>query len=137
MDAERRTRLEAEARHLYRRLFGGEATAEVAQRYVEAHERFSFVETEPELALVRAVVQRGLNVEAVEYVLRLRHKDNVLSRKVAVLHYLAECRPELFGLFLNTRPGLARGACSLLLALARVPLLYLVGRFQARRHGLA
>jgi hypothetical protein len=83
------------------------------------------------------VVERGLDVEAVECALRLAGGPHLLTRKLEVLLALVEVRAPYRPLFANERPGLARGLLRLARAAARAARLLAKGGRLVRRHGLA
>lgn len=129
--------LRAEAEYLYRAFFRADPPPGFAERYAGAHEAWGLRETREQRAALDALVQGGLNAEALEYVLRLRDRDNFLTRKVAVVHYLAECAPDTLGDFtLREDMGLMAWA-ALARAAWRALWCYVAGSRTARRLGLA
>jgi hypothetical protein len=87
---------------VFHRAFFGEAADEVTmQRYEAANQRYLSDNTRREAAAVARVVARHLDVEAVELALRLRNHNNLLSKKVRILFYLAEVRARYVPFFVN------------------------------------
>ena len=92
--------LEREGGIIYRALLGKDPAAVLVERYAEANLRKFGEEKSMEL---RRLVERGVDIEALEFAWRLRDPLNLLTGKVHVMIYLAEARPENFPLFFNTR----------------------------------
>jgi hypothetical protein len=130
--AESTVELESEARHLHRAFFRNDPPAEVVGRYVAANAAHG----EPSGGLVERVVALRLDAEAVELALRLRQGPTALTRKIQILFYLLEVRPEYFGFFVGEAEGQGRAAWGVLLSLLRTAGKYLKGAYLVRRHGL-
>jgi hypothetical protein len=123
-----------EARHLHACLFARPIDPAVVARYEAAHRQ---LQLEGEAAAETAtVVSRRLDAEAVEFALRRRGAGRDLTRKMQVLCYLAEVRPEYLGEFVNLRPSRAGAAAALAAATLRSSWKLLKGRYLVRRHGL-
>ena len=137
MEGPRVKRLQQEACYLYPFFFGCCPDPQVIKRYVLAHAHFKIDEADAECKVMETLMKQRLNAEAVEFLLRLRNRENSLTRKVAVLHYIAECRPELHALFVNERPGFLRGLFEVFGGMLRTVLLFVVGYIQVKRFGLA
>lgn len=129
--------LQREARYLYSYFFDRCPDIDTMERYVAAHLHFDFVESESDRSLIDNILSYQLHPEAIEYVLRLRNHDNTLTRKVAILHYIAECKSENHATFINCNPGLLRGCTDILKALLRVPYLLIRGFYQVKKYGLS
>jgi len=90
----------------------------------------------PGCPVVAKVVARKLDAEAVEFALRRRGKGRELARKMQILCYLVEVRPEYLERFVNSetsrrRAWAAVGGATLLSAWT-----LLKGEYLIRRHGL-
>ena len=127
-------RLADEARYLHRCLFRVSADELTIERYKAAHKKL-FANEPPSLATSR-VIERGLDAEAVEFALRRRRRGVDLTRKLAMLCYLAEVRKEHLGRFINQRNS--RFGASTEIAGAMVCTLWKLakGEYVIRRHGL-
>ena len=95
--------LQKEAEFLHFAIFGRSAPEALRSAYVSAN-HFLFREPNKYLDVkVEAIVTRSIDIEAVEFALRRRTPDNVLSKKFLILCYLAEARSDHFEDFVNDR----------------------------------
>jgi hypothetical protein len=95
-----------EAEVFHRALFPGTAMpADLEARYLQARDRF-FANDEA-AALVAHVVENGLDVEALEYALRVRRGTNGLTRRFQVMLSLCEVRSAYDGRFVQHRAARA------------------------------
>ncbi len=126
-----------EAEWLYGVFFSAPAPERIAVRYIEAHERFELRDQE----LTRRVMDLSLaglvNAEAVELALRLADRRNSFTRKVEIIHFLAECLPENFSSFSESRDRPLWAWIGLAGAGLRSVLFRLRGGRAVRRYGLA
>lgn len=102
-DEIRRCELHREAHYLYRCFFNGSPDVVLKDRYARAHERYCIKENNMERRIMYDLQSLHLDAEAVEYVLRLKNRGNILTRKVEILHFLAECEPSRSGDFFNSQ----------------------------------
>ena len=126
--------LAEEAKYLHAALFGGEADALTVARYEAAHARLFAGDTPSET--MATVIERRLDVEAVEFALRRRESGVELTRKVRILCYFAEARAAHLAEFVNLEPSRTRAWTALAAALLRVPWKLAKGEYAIRRHGL-
>jgi hypothetical protein len=124
--------LRAEARWLYGAIFGGQPSHDIENAYVSAHSFFCRADNAS--PLVRTVVQRRLDVEAIE--LALRHRNPVLTRKCRMLVYLAESAPADYPRFVSTKPLPVLAWVLLAGAAAGAAIKLLKGRWLVWRHRL-
>ncbi len=111
-------RLAREAEYFHWRFFRRPAPAQVVERYVAAN-RLCFPETDDRARrMLEQIVDRRLDVEAVELYLRWRRGDRLLTRKIQILFYLVEVRAAYYADFVNRKPGLARALAALLAGVA-------------------
>jgi hypothetical protein len=90
-----------EANHLHRALFGGHAPDQVRRQYVEAIHGATVSDS---LRLdLRQLIERGVDLEALELALRRVRPLNPLTQRFRVISYLAEVRPENYGRFVTER----------------------------------
>jgi hypothetical protein len=106
-----------EANHLYRALFGCHAPDEVRRQYVEAIHGAT-VSDSPRLDL-RQLIERGVDLEALEFALRRVRFLNPLTQRFRVISYLAEVRPENYGRFVTEHRQFFAGWLTLAMHLIR------------------
>jgi len=96
---EERLRLEVE--FFYRRIFDSPLPEEVREKYVAAN--LMLCNSRVNLSAIRLdlIMQRSLDVEALEFVLRRRNPQNILTIKLLIIHYLTEARSSYFDFFVN------------------------------------
>jgi hypothetical protein len=94
-------RLRVEANHIHRALFGHDAPEEVQRQYASALEAAPLADWPP-INLER-LIERGVDLEALELALRRSRRRNALTQRFQVLCYLAEVRPDNIGRFVNER----------------------------------
>ena len=95
-----------EARYLHAALFRQPLDAATAERYADAHHTLFPEPAQTEL--MRRVLARSLDAQAVEAALRHKYGANVLTRKLQVLCYIVEVQPPYEQDFLNRRASKAR-----------------------------
>ncbi len=132
----RRCELHREARYLYRCFFNDSADVVLLDRYARAHERYGIKENKMERRIMYKLQSLHLDAEAVEYVLRLKDRGNILTRKVAILHFLAECEPTRSGDFFNSQDVGPRVCLYLFGLLGHTVRCFVKGRILVRRYGL-
>ena len=108
--------LEREAEYLHSQFFKRPVAAIVVARYVAANQLCFPDLNEETCRILEAIVNRGLDAEAVELYLRLVRQNRVLTRKIQVLFYLVEVRADHYGEFVNQRPGLVHALLELFAA---------------------
>jgi SAM-dependent methyltransferase len=133
----RRRELHREAQYLYSSFFCDSADVVLRDRYARAHERYGIRENQVERRMMYKLQSLHLDAEAVEYFLRLKDRGNILTRKVEILHFLAECEPPRSGDFFNSRNVGPRAWLYLFGALGRTVRCFVKGRILVRRYGLA
>jgi len=125
-----------EGRYLHRALFGSEAPEEVVERYVRAHDVLPAACAEGARNILDRIVSNRLDPEAIEYVLRLRKRNPVLTQKLQVLFYLVEVRSAYYARFVNERPGTVRALCGMFAGLLFSAGKFVKGSYLVRRYGL-
>lgn len=131
MDAQdTRTRLHQEAAILYRALFGRDLPPVVGDRYARAIGAAGLADDGTEIADWHA---RGLDIEALEYALRIRARDNGLSRRVLIMTYLGEVRRENVDWFIDRKGGFVVAWASLAYHAMRSIYLVVKGTLLVRR----
>ena len=126
--------LAAEARYLHACLFRRPADELTVARYEAAHRRwFAGEETSP---LVRRILDRRLDAEAIEFALRRRGRGQELTRKLLIVCYLAEARAEYMGEFVQLQHSPARAWAGLAGATLDAAWKLVMGEYALVRHGL-
>jgi len=119
--------LAREAVLLHQAVFGFAAPKEVVSQYVDA------VSRHPDDARVAVDMVRIadllLDAEAIEIALRLRSRQNSLTRKFHVMCYLCETRPEYYRRFVCEDTRFVRGFLSLAFHTFRTAYKLLKGRY--------
>lgn len=129
------TELEQEARYLHSIFFRKPLPDTVVARYVAAN-RLCFPELSiADAAMIRKIVSRSMDAEAVELVLRWRKSGSVLTRKIQILFYLVEVRAEYYSDFVNQKPGWGRAILKLTAAAVWSLWKFAKGTLLVRRHG--
>lgn len=136
-ESARRCELNAEADYLHRCFFGEPADEILMDRYAGAHDRYGIKEGQQCLRLMKIVITHCLDAEAVEYALRLKNRNNILTRKVEILHFLAECQPRRSKDFFNDKDMGPKVWLDIIRALVDTLRYFIVGRRLVRRYGLA
>lgn len=107
--------LHREAEFFHEKIFGWPIPEEIRAGYVAANR--ILLKNTRNLSNVRIelIVQRSMDVEAIEFALRRRTPQNLLTKKLLILCYLAESRSDYFATFVNEqhRPFRAFFALSL------------------------
>lgn len=119
-------RLRTEARRLHRALFGHDAPEDVQGQYASALQTAPLAEY-PRCDLGR-LIERGIDLEALELALRRRTPANALTQRFHALCYLVEVRPEYYARFVNEPSRFASGVLTLALQAARSVYKLLKGR---------
>jgi len=121
-----------EAMHLHWVFFRKDPPTVLLERYVAAHDAWN----ETPGLLVERVVSLGLDAEAVEFALRIRSGPNALTRKIRILFYLLEPRPEYFGCFIGDGESWSFAVGGIIRSLLHSAVKYVKGEYLVRRHGL-
>lgn len=129
--------LEQEALYLYRVFFGATIDQTTLDRYIQAHRHFCLTHDATASRLMTTLLRNDLDAEAVEYVLRLKSRDNILTRKVEIIHYLAECRQSRSSDFFPVDDKDRFVWPGIFLALFRSARCFIHGHYLVRKHKLA
>lgn len=133
--SETRTRLQAEGVYLHRAVFGFEPAAEIVERYAAANIQ-CLGKLAHEQYRVDRIIERKLDVEAVECAMRHRDPGNLLTCKLQVLLYLVEVRRGYYRLFFNEKSTPIAGKVRICLAVIRSAYKIVKGHVLIRRHKL-
>jgi hypothetical protein len=109
--------LRTEARALHRALFRSDPPEQIVARYVAAHSAGLGACSPAESAWLDSAVRAGVDLSALEFVLRRRNRKHVLVRKFHMMAYIAEGSAGYAPAFLNDEPRRARAFVELAFAL--------------------
>jgi hypothetical protein len=129
-----------EGAYLSRRVFGVEPPPQLLERYVRANHTLlgegRTTESSPLAQALRHMVSARLDVEALEFALRLRQRSNLVTQKVHLLSYLIETHAVFSSRYLNDRNRRVRGYVLLALHTIRGFWKYARGRRLMKRLGI-
>jgi len=92
--------LKKEVLYLYNFIFNKNPTTKVINEYINAH--LSLFKDNPiTIQKIELIEKKKLDIESIEYYLRLTNKSNMLSIKFHILLYIAETKATNFYLFYN------------------------------------
>jgi hypothetical protein len=104
------------------------------ERYVQAHQ-FYCIQSKPEQDLaLEKILKLGLDVESIEYA--TRGSKTVLSKKLALVLYLAEIEPGNYERYINNNSSWILGMMRLSMACGSAPWKMVKGRYLVWRYGL-
>jgi hypothetical protein len=128
---------EAEARLIYRALFGRHIPPLLMQRFLPVIERLNATAGPAELAEYYRAIEAQADLEALELAGRLTGRLPLLTRKVQAMVALAETLPENQPLYVNQRSSFVAGASAMAWAAAHTAIQAAKGLWLLRggRHG--
>ena len=96
--------LSRQADFLHEKIFGRPILEDIRAEFVSAN--IKLLKDAPGLASVNIdlILQRSMDVEAIEFALRRRNPQNLLTKKLLILCYLAESRSAYYTDFVNEQP---------------------------------
>jgi hypothetical protein len=129
--------LTREVEILHRQFFRRDAPHELIKNYTRAHAELSSVwqASASELRTVRIIIAKELNALGIEPWLRSGSERHLLSRKLLLIAYLAECDATHLE-FRREEKGRVRSLAQLCRSSALAAVYLLRGRFQKALHGL-
>jgi hypothetical protein len=95
--------LSREAEFFHKRIFGRPLPDEIRADYISANGMLLKDLTNLSHVRIALILQRSMDVEAIEFALRRRIPQNILTKKLLILCYLAESRNDYFATFVNER----------------------------------
>lgn len=134
VDDDRNAALAREARALHALVFGAAPTERLISRYVDVHAQRLDAAPSSLPVDVAALLDRDVDLEAVELALRLRDPGNTLSRKLRALCYLAEAEAPGYAQLVSHRDAPVAGFFGLVRATLRSGLRWWSGERAIRRH---
>lgn len=126
--------LGSEACFLHQAVFARPAPADLQRQYAAALEHAPLANV-PACDLT-PLFERGIDIEALELVLRRQSPVNSLTQRCHVLCYLAEARPEYYHCFVNESPRQLVGWSFLLWHVLRSMYLLMKGRWLLWRYDI-
>ncbi len=111
--------LKNEARALHRFVFHSDIPQNLLEKYVMAHDYYLTEATDKELLWMKRARKRGLDLEALEFVLRIFNKNHILVRKIKILVYISESFSAYYNVFVNEHPQKGKALVLLLYHLLR------------------
>jgi len=131
--------LEVEADFLHRSLFGSKAPEKLIGLYVLAHcELNDLTQTDAdEIIAVSKVVHNGLDALGIEPWLRSKKQRHLLSRKLLLISYLAECDSEHPGFRTPATNGPIIGSLNLVIVVVKGMLRMIRGLIHKRVYGIS
>jgi len=122
---------------LFRKLFGDVAEAPLLPLYVAAHEALN-LQVDPRFRrLLTVIIDHNLDALSIEYVLRLRVGENLLSTKIAILCYLAESSNTHWRRFWSESANVTACLFIIVRIFFEIPFRYLKGNILVRRYDFA
>ena len=126
-----------EAEVLHRQFFHRDAPHKLIECYLRAHAELPDLAhaSDDELRTVRVIIDKNLDALGIEPWLRAGPERHLLSRKLLLTAYLAECDAE-HREFRQEVTGRVRGLVQLFWSSVRAAVQLLKGRFQKAMYGL-
>ncbi len=93
--------LSREAEFLHQKIFGWSISETTQAAYVSANETLLPNATNASMVSMQLIVRQSMDVEAIEFALRRRMPENILTKKLLILLYLTESRSDYFSVFVN------------------------------------
>lgn len=110
---------------------------DVIDRYIKAHK---YVFRSPEIEILhvdlKTIIQKKLDLEAIEFALRFSNKDNLLTKKIHMLIYILESKQKYNDLFLNYEKNFLKGFSLLIFYTLRSIYLLSKGKYLIWRYDL-
>ena len=89
-----------------------------------------------QLIIIEKIIHDKMDVVALEFVWRLKHPDNALSKKIKILYYIVESNKHFINDFVNLSTQHRTPKVSISMELVRSAYYYLKGRCLLRRLGI-
>ncbi|MCX6623922.1 MAG: hypothetical protein NTY38_23240 [Acidobacteria bacterium] len=132
MERSEQVQLGVEAQYFHRAFFARPLAPEVVDRYVRANQHCRLA---PDAA-IETILRNALDVEAIEFALRVRGRGSTLTRKIQILFYLLEVRRDYYHDFVSETPMFGRALISLAGSVAGTGWKLAKGTWLIWRHGL-
>lgn len=103
-------KLHSEAEFIYQKIFKTTPDKDLIDWYIKANQQFNT----PPSEYLRKIMSKNMDLEAIEYKLRLKDPHNTITRKVHIILYLAETEPRHYHTFINPKKKSFLGASFIL-----------------------
>ena len=111
--------LSREAEFFHQAIFGRPVPQDIREAFVSANQLLLKDTSKVTPVKIDSILERSLDVEAIEFALRLKDPQNLLTKKLLILCYLAESRSAYFSTFVNEEHQPARAFIKLSLTTFR------------------
>jgi len=128
--------LEREVACFHNHFFRETLHRDVVNRYIAANQLCLPEQDARAASMIEKIVSNGLDVEAIEYALRLKNRDNILTKKIQILFYLVEVRSRYFPYFFNCNRTILRAITSILFSVPLTAYILCKGNFLIWRYDL-
>lgn len=129
-----REELFREAEVFHQAIFGRPVPEGIREAFVSANETLLKDAKNVSPVRIELILQRSLDVEAIEFALRRRNPQNLLTKKLLILCYLTESRNAYFKTFVNEQYRPVRAFINLSFATCRSVYKLLKGHFLIRMY---
>jgi len=92
--------LEKEVIYLYKKIFGEFPPQIIIKEYIKAN---NLLLSEQERLKIKEIILKKADIEAIEIASRIKFKNNLLTKKIHILMYLAETIPQNFETFISIK----------------------------------
>ena len=93
--------LSREAEFFHKRIFDRPVPDRIRADYISANETLLKDTSNLSRVRIELILERSMDVEAIEFALRRSIPQNILTKKLLILCYLAESRKDYFATFVN------------------------------------
>ncbi|HKY41674.1 MAG TPA: hypothetical protein VJM50_01160 [Pyrinomonadaceae bacterium] len=125
-----------EAEVFHQAIFGRPVPTDICEAFVSANKTLLKDTGKATPVKIDLIVERALDVEAIEFALRRRNPQNLLTKKLLILCYLAESRSAYFNTFVNEEHQPVKAFIKLSFATLRSAYKLLKGNFLIRIYGV-
>lgn len=128
--------LEHEAVYFHGCFFNEQLDQDVINKYADASRICLPVVDSQSARTIEIILVNGLDVEAIEYALRLKNRDNVLTKKLQILFFLIEVRSRYTGYFFNWKKARLNAMASIFYSIILTAYKYVKGSHLIRKYDL-
>lgn len=125
-----------EAEFFHQAIFGCSVPTDIREAFVSANQMLLKDVGNATRVNIDLILERSLDVEAIEFALRRRSPQNLLTKKLLILCYLTESRSAYFTTFVNEQYAPIRGFIKLLFATFRSMYKLVKGQCLIRIYGI-
>ena len=135
-DSFNRDELFREAEVFHQAIFGRPAPEDIREAFVAANNILLKEAGKAPSVRIDLILKRSLDVEAIEFALRRRNPQNLLTKKLLILCYLTESRSAYFATFVNEQYRPVRSFIKLSFATFRSVYKLVKGQCLIRMYGI-